>query len=135
MTSDPSQEPTDASDATVEKTAHEIEQTIETYQQRTPDLYYTHSGRMGFAAPLILIIGLPVIAILAALYSYIVVYCPVVGYVNILFAGGYIFAAGSVISFLGHVGKCRIFFVNFSDSSAHKEDAVRTTSDKQTKDS
>ena len=85
----------------------ELEQRMREYQQRSPDLYYSHSGRPGLAAPLILIIGLPLIAALAAVYSYIVVYCPVVGYVNVLFTGGFIIAMGFVINWLGRFGKCR----------------------------
>jgi len=71
------------------------------------DMYYKHSGRMGLAIPAILIIGLPVIAVLSAVYSYIIVYCPVIGYVNILFLGGYVLACGFVLAGLARISKCR----------------------------
>ena len=73
----------------------------------TSDLYYKHSGRMGFALPLLVMIGLPVIVALSAAYSYIVVFCPVVGYVNVLFLGGFVFAAGVSMAFLARIGRCR----------------------------
>ncbi|TWU45244.1 hypothetical protein Q31b_04150 [Novipirellula aureliae] len=71
------------------------------------DIFYKHSGRMGLAVPAILIIGLPAVAVLSAIYSYIVVYCPVIGYVNILFLGGYIVAGGFVLAALAKISKCR----------------------------
>ncbi|MFK8113478.1 MAG: hypothetical protein AB8B91_14835 [Rubripirellula sp.] len=71
------------------------------------DLYYKHSGRVGFAAPLILVVGIPLIILLSAIYSYIVVYCPVVGYVNVVFLYGYWIASGTVLGGLAKTGKCR----------------------------
>lgn len=85
----------------------EIEEQMEEYRRASPDLYYTHSGRLGFAVPVILMAGLPAIAALAALYAYIVVYCPVVGYVNLLFTGGFVIGIGFIVSFLGRLGHCR----------------------------
>ena len=69
--------------------------------------FYKHSGRTGFSIPLLLMIGLPVSAIFAILYAYIVVYCPVVGYVNVLFLGGYVFATAMTLSWIAGLGKCR----------------------------
>lgn len=97
----------DDSSSNNESFSQESLRLIESYQTSNPDLLYSHSGSHGFAAPLILILGLPIIAILAAVYSYIVVYCPVVGYVNVLFTGGFLFAMGFVIKFLAKKGKCR----------------------------
>jgi len=52
-------------------------------------------------------LGLPISAILAAIYAYIVVYCPVVGYVNVLFLAGYVYGPAVSISWLASLGKCR----------------------------
>lgn len=71
------------------------------------ELFYEHSGRLGLSAPVILLVGLPFIVALSALYSYIVVYCPVVGYVNVLFLFGYVLIGGAVLGKLGTVSKCR----------------------------
>jgi hypothetical protein len=71
------------------------------------ELYYEHSGRMGFAAPLVLLVGIPIIAILAAAYSYLIVWCPVIGYVNVLFLGGFLLANSFVLTTLARLGKSR----------------------------
>lgn len=71
------------------------------------DLYYHHSGRKGIAFPLAVLLGVPITIILSALYAYIVVYCPVVGYVNLLFLGGFVTAVGYVIHQIAKIGKCR----------------------------
>jgi len=68
---------------------------------------YKHSGRTGLSIPVILLVGIPVIVVLAAIYSYIVVYCPVVGYVNVLFLGGYVLGAGFVLATLAKLSKSR----------------------------
>ena len=70
-------------------------------------LYYEHSGRKGTALPLAILIGIPAILLLSAVYSYIVVYCPVVGYVNLLFLGGFVLAGGFLIHKIAAWGKCR----------------------------
>ena len=72
-----------------------------------PDLYYRHSGRQGFAIPLAILIGIPVTIALAAVYAYVVVYCPVVGYVNLLFLGAFVCAGGFMLNRIAKVGKCR----------------------------
>lgn len=71
------------------------------------ELYYQHSGRIGFAPLLILIAGIPIIALLAAVYSYLVVWCPVIGYVNILFLGGFIIASSFTLTTIARIGKSR----------------------------
>lgn len=71
------------------------------------DLFYKHSGRTGLSVPAILVVGLPVIAVLSAIYSAVVVYCPVVGYVNIFFLGAYVYAGGVVLAILAKLSKCR----------------------------
>jgi hypothetical protein len=71
------------------------------------ELYYQHSGRLGFAPLLILFLGMPIIALLAAAYSYLVVWCPVIGYVNILFLGGFILASSFVLTTLARIGNSR----------------------------
>ena len=72
-----------------------------------PDLYYQHSGRPGWAIPLTIFIGIPVTISLAAIYAYVVVYCPVIGYVNLLFLGALIFCGGFLLDRIARVGKCR----------------------------
>ena len=69
--------------------------------------FYKHSGKTGFSIPLILLIGVPVSAMLAAIYALVCVYCPIVGWVNILFLGAYIFGTATVIGMLAETGKCR----------------------------
>lgn len=71
------------------------------------DLFYKHSGKTGLSVPAILLIGLPLIAVLSAVYSAVVVYCPIVGYVNILFLGAYLFAGGFMLATLARFAKCR----------------------------
>ena len=71
------------------------------------ELYYQHSGRIGLAPILVLIVGIPIIALLAAVYSYLVVWCPVIGYVNILFLGGFIIASSFVLTTIARIGKSR----------------------------
>ncbi len=78
-----------------------------------PSHFYKHSGRTGFSIPLILMLGIPASIVLAIVYAYVVVYCPVVGYVNVLFLGGYVLGTGFAISKLGNVGKCRNGIVLF----------------------
>lgn len=71
------------------------------------DLFYSHSGKSGFVLPLVLMIGIPVVAALAALYAYVVFYCPIVGYVNILFLMGFVIANGVTMAYLAKWGRCR----------------------------
>ena len=70
-------------------------------------LFYEHSGRMGAVIPMLLLLGLPAIVLLSAAYSWIVVYCPVVGYVNIVFLFGYVFLGGTALGILAKAAKCR----------------------------
>ncbi len=69
--------------------------------------FYEHSGRLGNSVPLILLIGIPVSVILAAVYAYCVVKIPIVGYVNVLYLGGYVVGTGYVLGRLAKMGKCR----------------------------
>ena len=71
------------------------------------ELYYRHSGKIGLAPILVLVAGIPIIALLSAVYSYLVVWCPVIGYVNILFLGGFIIASGFVLTTIAQLGKSR----------------------------
>lgn len=71
------------------------------------ELYYQHSGRIGSAPVLVFLVGIPAIAILAAAYSFLIVWCPVIGYVNVLFLGGFILAGSFVLNTLAKVGKSR----------------------------
>lgn len=75
------------------------------------EFFYEHSGRGGLIVPGALLVGMPVAFILAAVYSYIVVYCPVVGYPNILFLGGLIFGVGFTIGQIAEFTKCRSPFL------------------------
>ena len=69
--------------------------------------FYGHSGKLGNSVPLILLLGIPVSVVMAAVYAYLVVYVPLVGYVNILFLGGYVLGTGFVLQKLAKMGKCR----------------------------
>ena len=71
------------------------------------DHFYQHSGRTGFSIPLLLAAGIPVSILMAVVYAYIVTYCPVVGYVNLLFLGGYVFITGLAAGYIAKIGKCR----------------------------
>ena len=55
----------------------------------------------------VLLLGTPVAVIMAAVYSYLVIYVPLIGYVNILFLGGYVFATGYALARLVKFYKCR----------------------------
>ena len=69
--------------------------------------FYEHSGRLGNSVPLILLIGIPVSVILAAVYAYCVVKIPIVGYINVLYLGGYVYGTGYVLKRLAKMGKSR----------------------------
>lgn len=69
--------------------------------------FYQHSGRHGYAAPAVMLIAIPAAILLSAVYSYIVVYIPIVGYVNILFLGGLIVGVGAVFGLVATKSKCR----------------------------
>jgi len=69
--------------------------------------FYQHSGRTGYSMPALLILGTPIAMLAAAIYSYVVVYVPVIGYVNIIFLAGYVFALGFSLGFLAKKFKCR----------------------------
>jgi hypothetical protein len=71
------------------------------------ELYYEHSGKLGFAPALVFLLGVPAIAALAAAYSFLIVWCPVIGYVNVLFLGGFILAGSFVLNTLAKWGKSR----------------------------
>lgn len=75
--------------------------------------FYEHSGRTGLSVPMMLLGGIPTSIFLAIVYAYIVVYCPVVGYVNVLFLGGYVFGTGLVAGWLAKTGKSRNALVSF----------------------
>jgi hypothetical protein len=68
---------------------------------------YKPSGRLGtslFIVPIVALIG----TLLASVaYAYVTVYCPIAGYVSILFVGGYAFALAFTVAFAGYVSKCR----------------------------
>lgn len=72
-----------------------------------PSYFYCPSGRLGNSVPLIILLGFPASVLFAAIYAYVVRFCPVIGYVNILFLGAYIVGTGWVVSTLGVVGRCR----------------------------
>lgn len=68
---------------------------------------YEHSGSMGLAIPLGILIGLPSTILLAAMYAYVVVYCPVIGYVNLVFLAAFIFGGAVVLNRIAQWGNCR----------------------------
>lgn len=71
------------------------------------DNVYRPSGRLGgalTAVPLAILVSVP---ILALVYAYVDVYCPIVGYVSFIFLGVYAFAVLLVVSYVGYKAKCR----------------------------
>jgi len=68
---------------------------------------YESSGRSGHAWIIIPLLGLPIIALLSLIYSYIVVYSPIGGVLTIFIMAGYIFGVGLTVSILGKWAKCR----------------------------
>ena len=82
-----------------------------------PAVKYSHSGAVGYSPFVLLLVGLPACLAVAVAYAYILVYCPVVGYVNVLFVAGYVFGAGFALGHLAKAGKCRSTgFVVFASS-------------------
>ena len=75
------------------------------------DYFYEHSGAGGLVIPAALLAGLPVAFLLSAVYSYIVVYCPVVGYPNILFLGGLVVGVGTAQAWIARFARCRSPFL------------------------
>jgi hypothetical protein len=68
---------------------------------------YQPSGKLGRAlsiTPLAVLIGVP---ILSLVYAYIDVYCPVVGYVTMLFLAGFVFGLALIVALAGYRAKCR----------------------------
>lgn len=76
--------------------------------------FYQHSGKPGNSVTTILLLGIPVAVAMAAIYSYLVVYVPLIGYINILFLGGYVFGTGYVLSRLAKMGKSRSEKMSFA---------------------
>lgn len=68
---------------------------------------YALSGAPGRALIVGPIFGLMLAGILAAAYAYILVYSPIVGYVNVLFVGGFAFGLMMGSQWLATFGKCR----------------------------
>ena len=73
--------------------------------------FYEHSGKTGSSVPLILLLGIPVSVVLAAIYAYCVVKIPIVGYVNVLYLMGYVYGTGFVLALLAKMSKCRNVFM------------------------
>ena len=69
--------------------------------------FYKHSGKLGSSVPMILLLGIPVSIVMAAIYAYMVVKIPIVGYVNVLYLGGYVFGTGYILNRLAKTSKCR----------------------------
>lgn len=69
--------------------------------------FYEHSGSLGNSFTTVLLIGVPIAVVMAAIYSYLVVYVPIVGYVNVLFLGGYVLGTGFALAKLAKLGKSR----------------------------
>lgn len=68
---------------------------------------YKPSGGLGtslFVVPLVALIGT---LIASVVYAYVTVYCPIAGFVSIVFVGGYAFALAFTVSLAGYVSKCR----------------------------
>ncbi len=70
-------------------------------------IVYTHSGALGPACWLMPTVGLAVGVVMAVVYAVILVWCPVIGYVNVLFLAGYAFALGMTLAWAARRGKCR----------------------------
>ncbi len=69
--------------------------------------FYQHSGRTGYAIPALFLVGIPLAMLVAAIYSYIVVYVPFVGYVNVVFLAGYVCGLGIPLSYMARLFHCR----------------------------
>ncbi len=69
--------------------------------------FYEHSGSLGNSFTTVLVFGTPVAVVMAAIYSYLLVYVPIVGYVNVLFLGGYVAGTGLALAKLAKIGKSR----------------------------
>ena len=69
--------------------------------------FYAHSGRVGSAVLLAPLAGLAAAIPLSFVYGYLLVYSPVVGYVNFLFLLGLGYGLGKPIAVAARIGKCR----------------------------
>lgn len=75
----------------------------QTYDHRL----YQHSGKLGFSPLLLAFVGIPLTIVLSLIYSYLVVYIPIAGWVTFLLLAGYAFAVSFTTAMLGKAGKCR----------------------------
>ena len=68
---------------------------------------YEHSGGLGMAPFVVPIGGIVAAIIFSIIYSYMIVYTPIAGYISILFIGGLVFALVWSVSKLGYSSHCR----------------------------
>lgn len=68
---------------------------------------YQHSGKIGFSPLLLIFAGIPLIILLSIIYSYLVLYIPISGYITILLLAGFAFGITMIVSRLAGIGKCR----------------------------
>lgn len=68
---------------------------------------YIHSGRLGAALVVVPIVVLVATPTLALVYSYLIVYVPIAGYVSLLFVLGFGVCLALVVASSGYVAKCR----------------------------
>ncbi|MBA3686493.1 MAG: hypothetical protein H0W72_14825 [Planctomycetes bacterium] len=68
---------------------------------------YTPSGRLGRMPLLLVLVGVPAMAVLSAAYSYLIVWLPIAGWITFLITFGFAFCAGVVASLIGSRGHCR----------------------------
>ena len=72
--------------------------------------FYQHSGRAGWTPFGMCLLGIPLAMVMAAIYSALVVYVPLIGYVNAIFLGIYLFGLALPLAKIGKRCKCRSTF-------------------------
>ena len=72
--------------------------------------FYQHSGRAGWTPFGMCLLGIPLAILMAAIYSALVVYVPLIGYVNAIFLGIYLFGLAIPLAKIGRICKCRSTF-------------------------
>ena len=68
---------------------------------------FEYSGRVGSAPVWLLLLGVPLLFVLALLYSYLVVYIPIAGVVTVFLVFGFAFGTGAILGRVMMLGKCR----------------------------
>ncbi len=72
----------------------------------TPGIH-THSGKLGSSVLVLPLGAVAAATLLGIAYAYVDVYSPIVGYISVLFVGGFAYALGVSVAVIGRVTKCR----------------------------